>query len=95
MQLLPRFTGQGDDTRVLVEQAFGRLVPFDSQELALSVGKFDSVFGIEYLDNPANIRIGVTPSLVARYTTGPAIGAKLFYRLQLAPLWSALASTSR
>jgi hypothetical protein len=89
VQLLPRFTGQGDDTRVLVEQAFGRLVPFDSQELALSVGKFDSVFGIEYLDNPANIRIGVTPSLVARYTTGPAIGAKLFYRLQLAPLWSA------
>ncbi len=90
VQLLPRFTGQGDDTRVLVEQAFGRLVPFESQELALSVGKFDSVFGIEYLDNQANIRTGITPSLIARYTTGQAIGAKLFYRIQIAPLWSAL-----
>ena len=72
----------GDGTRVVVEQAFGRLVPFDSQELALSVGKFDSVFGIEYLDNQANIRTGITPSLIARYTTGQSIGAKLFYRLQ-------------
>ena len=65
-------------------------MPFDSQELALSVGKFDSVFGIEYLDNQANIRTGITPSLIARYTTGQSIGAKLFYRLQIAPIWSAL-----
>ena len=91
VQLLPRFMGaDGDGTRVVVEQAFGRLVPFDSQELALSVGKFDSVFGIEYLDNQANIRTGITPSLIARYTTGQSIGAKLFYRVQIAPLWSAL-----
>jgi hypothetical protein len=90
VQLLPRFTGAGDDTRVLVEQAFGRYVPFESQELALSVGKFDAVFGIEYLDNEANIRTGVTPSLVARYTTGQSIGAKLFYRIQLPAFWSAL-----
>jgi len=90
VQFLPRFTGSGDDTRVYVEQAFGRLVPFDSQELAISVGKFDSVFGIEYLDNEANIRTGVTPSLVARYTTGQSIGAKLFYRIQIQPLQSAV-----
>jgi hypothetical protein len=90
VQFLPRFTGSGDDTRVYVEQAFGRLVPFDSQELALSAGKFDSVFGIEYLDNEANIRTGVTPSLVARYTTGQSVGAKLFYRIQIAPWWSAV-----
>lgn len=90
VQFLPRFTGSGDETRVYVEQAFGRLVPFDSQELALSAGKFDSVFGIEYLDNEANIRTGVTPSLVARYTTGQSVGAKLFYRIQIAPLWSAV-----
>jgi len=91
LQFVPRFieTG-GDATRVVVEQAFGRLVPFDSQELALSVGKFDSVFGIEYLENQANIRTGVTPSLIARYTTGQSIGAKLFYRIHIAPLWSAL-----
>ena len=90
VHFLPRFTGDGDGTRVIVEQAFGRLVPFDSQELALSVGKFDSVFGIEYLENQANIRTGITPSLIARYTTGQSIGAKLFYRIHIAPLWSAL-----
>ena len=48
------------------------------------------MFGIEYLDNQANIRTGITPSLIARYTTGQSIGAKLFYRIQIAPLWSAL-----
>jgi hypothetical protein len=93
VQFVPRFFGLGDGgdgTRVVVEQAFGRLVPFDSQELALSVGKVDSVFGIEYLDNQANIRTGVTPSLIARYTTGQSVGAKLFYRVQLAPIVSAL-----
>jgi hypothetical protein len=87
---LPRFSETGDATRFLVEQAFGRIIPFDSLELALAVGKFDSVFGIEYLDNESNIRTGITPSLIARYTTGQSLGAKLFYRLQLAPLWSAL-----
>jgi hypothetical protein len=87
---LPRFSDTGDATHVVVEQAFGRIIPFDSLELALAVGKFDSVFGIEYLDNEANIRTGVTPSLIARYTTGQSVGAKLFYRQQLAPLWSAL-----
>ena len=89
VQFLPRFIDAadgGDGTRVVVEQAFGRLVPFDSQELALTVGKFDSVFGIEYLDNQANIRTGITPSLIARYTTGQSIGAKLFYRIQIAPI---------
>jgi hypothetical protein len=87
---LPRFSSAGDATHVVVEQAFGRIIPFDSLELALAVGKFDSVFGIEYLDNQSNIRTGITPSLIARYTTGQSVGAKLFYRLQLAPLWSAL-----
>jgi hypothetical protein len=87
---LPRVSDVGDATRVVVEQAFGRIIPVDSLELALAVGKFDSVFGIEYLDNESNIRTGITPSLIARYTTGQSLGAKLFYRLQLAPLWSAL-----
>jgi hypothetical protein len=75
---------------MLVEQAFGRVAPFDSIELAISVGKFDSVFGIEYLDNQANIRTGITPSLIARYTTGQSLGAKVFYRAQIPALWSAL-----
>ena len=88
-QLLPRFSS-GSKTRVLLEQAFGRITPFRSQELALTVGKFDSVFGIEYLENQANLRIGITPSLIARYTTGQSIGAKAFYRVQIPGLLSAI-----
>ena len=90
LQLLPRFTGAGDETRPVLEQAFGRIIPFDSQELAITIGKFDSVFGIEYIENPSNIRTGITPSLWARYTTGSSIGGKVFYRQQIAPLWSAV-----
>jgi len=87
--VLPRF-GDEQNTRLWLRQAFARVIPFDAHELALFVGKFDSVYGIEYLDNPSNIRTGVTQSLFARYTTGESIGAKLFYRTQIAPLWSAL-----
>ena len=91
VQLLPRFgAADGESTRVVVEQAFARIAPFSSQELTLSIGKFDSVFGIEYLDNEANLRTGVTPSLMARYTTGQSLGAKVFYRLQLPTLWAAI-----
>jgi len=89
-QLLPRVSSAGENTRVLVEQAFARVIPFASQELALTVGKSDSVFGIEYLENQANLRTGVTPSLIARYTTGQSLGAKAFYRIQIAPLWTAV-----
>lgn len=90
VQLLPRFTAQGSDTRLHLEQAFGRISPFRDLELAVNVGRFDSVFGIEYLENQANLRTGITPSLVSRYTTGTPLGVKAFYRLQIAPLWSAL-----
>src|SRR6185369_7793106 len=82
VQFLPRFESTGETTRLFVEQAFGRVTPLKNAELALSVGKFDSVFGIEYLDNQANFRIGITPSLMARYTTGQSIGVKAFYRYQ-------------
>ena len=80
----------GEYTRLLLEQAFGRITPLKSAELAISVGKFDSVFGIEYLDNEANFRVGVTPSLVARYTTGQSVGIKAFYRYQIIPASSAV-----
>lgn len=89
-QLLPRFSGSGDATRLFVEQAFARITPFESREFTLAVGKFDPVFGIEYLDNSANLRTGITPSLVSRYTTGQQLGAKAFFRQQIAPIWSAL-----
>lgn len=92
LQYLPRYfgAGGGDGTQVFVDQAFGRVAPFSGRELFIAVGKFDSVVGIEYLDNPSPIRTGITPSLMARYTTGTSIGAKVFYRVQIAPLWSAI-----
>ncbi|HEX3902184.1 MAG TPA: hypothetical protein VH853_04985 [Polyangia bacterium] len=80
----------GEYTRLFLEQAFGRITPLKSAELAISLGKFDSVFGIEYLDNEANFRVGVTPSLVARYTTGQSTGIKVFYRYQIIPASSAV-----
>ncbi len=80
----------GEYTRLLLEQAFGRITPLKSAELAISIGKFDSVFGIEYLDNEANFRVGVTPSLFARYTTGQSTGIKVFYRYQIIPIASAV-----
>jgi len=90
LQLLPRFTAAGNATSLLVEQAFARLIPFSTREFALSIGKFDSVFGIEYLQNEANLRTGITPSLIARYTTGQSLGAKAFYRIQLPALQAAV-----
>ena len=90
LQLMPRWQAQGDSTRVELQQAFGRVSPLKNHELALFLGRFDSVFGIEYLENEANLRPGVTPSLVARYTTGQGLGAKVFYRFQLPTLWSAV-----
>jgi hypothetical protein len=90
LQVLPRFSAAGDQTRIVAQQAFVRVLPFHTQEMALNIGKSDSVFGIEYLENEANLRTGITPSLVARYTTGQGLGAKLFYRVQLVPLWSAV-----
>jgi hypothetical protein len=80
----------GEYTRLFLEQAFGKITPLKSAELAISLGKFDSVFGIEYLDNQANFRVGVTPSLLARYTTGQSTGLKVFYRYQIIPADSAV-----
>jgi hypothetical protein len=92
IQMVPRWGGDGagNTTTLYVEQAFGRVTPFEGRELFISGGKFDSVFGIEYLDNPSLFRTGITPSLLARYTTGTALGVKAFYRQQIPVLWSAV-----
>jgi len=89
VQVMPRLLPTGDLSRVELQQAFGRLSPFKAHELALFVGRFDSVFGIEYLENEANLRTGITPSLLARYTTGHGLGVKALYRVHVPALWSA------
>jgi hypothetical protein len=52
-------------------------LPTASQRTSIFVGKMESVLGIEYRDRKANRRFGVTPSLIARYTVGPALGVKV------------------
>jgi hypothetical protein len=46
------------------------------QKTSIFVGKVDSVIGIEYRERKSNQRFGITPSLIARYTTGTAVGIK-------------------
>jgi hypothetical protein len=52
-------------------------LPTESQRTSIFVGKIDSVIGIEYRDRKSDKRFGITPSLIARYTTGPAVGLKV------------------
>ncbi len=51
-------------------------MPTDSGKTSIFVGKIDSVVGIEYKSRKAPQRFGITPSLIARYTTGTAVGVK-------------------
>ena len=56
-------------------------LPTQSQKTSIFVGKMDSVLGIEYRDRKAVQRFGITPSLIARYTTGTALGVKVRSKL--------------
>src|SRR5262249_52734142 len=71
----PKGVGLGDflDVKLAyVEYA----LPLRRMNLSLFVGKFDSVLGIEYRIQDAPDRIGVTPSLICRYTCGRPLGLK-------------------
>jgi hypothetical protein len=48
---------------------------------SLFVGKTESLIGIEYRERKSNNRFGITPSLLARYTTGTALGIKMRSKL--------------
>ena len=56
-------------------------LPTDDDQTSIFVGKILPVFGIEYTDRKSDERFGITPSLIARYTTGPQLGAKLRSKL--------------
>jgi hypothetical protein len=51
-------------------------MPTSDGKTSIFVGKVDSVVGIEYKTRKAPQRFGITPSLIARYTTGTAVGVK-------------------
>lgn len=56
-------------------------LPFADGKTSVFVGKFDSVVGIEYRERKANQRFGITPSLLARYTSGTPVGLKVRSKL--------------
>jgi hypothetical protein len=53
-------------------------------------GKVLPVFGIEYKERKSDQRFGITPSLIARYTTGSQLGLKI--RSKLLDDWLVLAA---
>lgn len=60
-----------------VKLAYGEWRPrIEAFDLALQAGKFDSVLGREYRSIESPDRVGVTPSLICRYTCGRPIGLK-------------------
>jgi hypothetical protein len=56
-------------------------MPTKTQKTSFFVGKVDSVLGIEYRERKAVQRFGITPSLIARYTTGTALGLKVRHKM--------------
>jgi hypothetical protein len=56
-------------------------MPTDDGKTSIFVGKVDSVLGIEYRTRKAPEHFGITPSLLARYTTGTAVGVKVRSKL--------------
>jgi len=71
-ELLPRPTGD----RLDVELAYVEYQPKldNGMDLRIQAGKVDSVLGIEYRSQDAPRRLGVTPSLIGRYTSGRQLG---------------------
>jgi len=67
------FVGDYIDVKLAYAEWRPRIEKFD---LMLQAGKFDSVLGYEYRSIESPDRIGVTPSLICRYTCGRPIGLK-------------------
>ena len=55
--------------------------PTTSQKTSIYAGKMESVVGIEYRERKAAQRFGITPSLLARYTTGTPLGVKVIHKM--------------
>lgn len=71
-----RFGDLFDVDRVDLEWMLGA-----ERKTSLFFGKMEPVLGIEYRQRKADRRFGITPSLLARYTTGTPLGIKLRSKL--------------
>jgi len=70
---------RGDSLEVDLAQV--EWLPTDAQKTSIYVGKMESVVGIEYRERKAAQRFGITPSLIARYTTGTPVGLKVIHKI--------------
>jgi hypothetical protein len=83
VDLVPRSRDVSDPSGLFVgdyidlKLAYGEWRPrVDAFDLMLQAGKFDSVLGFEYRSIESPDRMGITPSLICRYTCGRPIGLK-------------------
>jgi hypothetical protein len=60
-----------------LDYAYVDWTPFDSWDVTLTAGKFDSVFGREYRLQESPDRFGIVPSLLFRYVGGHPVGLKV------------------
>jgi hypothetical protein len=93
MNFMPRSASQDFAIGDFLEVDLAELeyVLSDDGQTSIFVGKILPVFGIEYKDRKSDQRFGITPSLIARYTTGPQLGAKI--RSKLFDNWLILAAS--
>ena len=69
-RLLPR----PDDNILDLQLAHVSYRPSAETNLVIEAGKIESVLGVEYRSQEATRRLGVTPSLICRYTCGRPLG---------------------
>jgi len=81
----------GDAVSVDIAQFDWR--PIEKSDLHVYIGKVESTFGIEYRVRHAPDRFGITPSSIARYTTGTPLGVKVRGSVRQV-FWYSLAATS-
>lgn len=56
-------------------------MPTADGKTSIFIGKVDSAIGLEYKTRKSPQRFGITPTLLARYTTGTAVGIKVRSKL--------------
>lgn len=66
------------------------LIVSDAMPTSVFAGKIEPVIGVEYKRRRADLRFGITPSLIARYTSGAQLGLKV--RSKLLGGWVLLAA---
>ena len=81
VNFLPR-EGSGGTLGDFFEAPYGYLEwrPWKDRDATVEIGKYRSVFGLEYRQQESPDRTGITPSLIYRYVAGHPLGLKLRQR---------------